>query len=88
VLTCTDDQSRNRRFGLYLGQGLGVDDALAKVGQLVEGLPTTREVRRLCGEAHTEMPITEQVHGVLYENRSPLDAVDELFNRQLKAEGR
>lgn len=87
LLTCTDDQSRNRRFGLHLGQGKSVDDAVKNVGRLVEGLPTTREVHRLAEKTGTEMPITEQVYRVLYEGRPPTEAVDELLNRQLKSEG-
>ncbi len=86
LLTCTDNQSRNRRFGLSLGQGKSVSAALENVGQLVEGLPTTREVYRLAVETGTEMPITEQVYRVLFEERPPPDAVDDLFNRQLKSE--
>lgn len=86
LLTCTDDQSRNRRFGLHLGQGKSVAAAMENVGQLVEGLPTTREVHRLAVEMETEMPITEQVYRVLYEDRPPPDAVDDLLNRQLRSE--
>jgi len=86
LLTCTDNQSRNRRFGLYLGQGKDINAAVKNVGQLVEGLPTTREVHRLAAETDTEMPITEQVYRVLFEDRSPLAAVDDLLNRQLKSE--
>lgn len=86
LLTCTDNQSRNRRFGMHLGQGKSVADAAESVGQLVEGLPTTREVHRLALERGTAMPITEQVYRVLYEDRPPPDAVDDLFNRQLKSE--
>lgn len=87
VLTCTDNQSRNRRFGLYLGQGDSVDDAQQKVGQLVEGRPTTREIIHLSRVSGTEMPICEQVYRVLFEDHPPLEAVDELFHRELKAEG-
>ncbi len=86
LLTCTDDQSRNRRFGLSLGRGKGVTAAAQNVGQLVEGLPTTREVYRLAVKTGTEMPITEQVYRVLFEDRPPPEAVDELLNRQLKSE--
>lgn len=87
VLTCTDNQSRNRRFGLYLGQGMTVSEAAAKVGQLIEGMPTTREVIRAAHSRGIEMPISEQVHRVLFDGCTPLDAVNELFNRELKSEG-
>ncbi len=87
VLTCTDNQSRNRRFGLHLGQGHTVTEAQERVGQLVEGRPTAREVMHLSRTTGTEMPICEQVYRVLSDNRPPLEAVDELFHRELKAEG-
>jgi len=87
VLTCTDDQSRNRRFGLLLGGGDSVGEAQAKIGQLVEGRPAARDVMHLARTTGTEMPICEQVFRVLFENRAPLQAVDELFHRERKAEG-
>ncbi len=86
ILTCTDDQSRNRRFGLALGQGATIDEARDKVGQVVEGYGTAAEVYRLARHANVDMPITEQVYQVLYEHKSPRDAVSTLFARAQKAE--
>ncbi len=86
VLTCTDDQSRNRRFGLALGQGESLENAIAAIGQVVEGVKTTREVKEIAQRNNVEMPITEEVYRVLYENRHPKDAVHSLLVRRQKME--
>ncbi|MFZ5595009.1 MAG: NAD(P)H-dependent glycerol-3-phosphate dehydrogenase [Pseudomonadota bacterium] len=86
VLTCTDNQSRNRRLGLALGRGEALPAALAAIGQAVEGVQTAREVWRLAQRLHIEMPITEQVYQVLHAGRLPRDAVTALLNREQKAE--
>lgn len=86
VLTCTDDQSRNRRLGLALGQGKRLEDALASIDQVVEGVQTAREVNELALSQGVDMPITAQVYAVLYEARKPKDAVQALLTRDLKAE--
>lgn len=86
ILTCTDNQSRNRRFGLGIGQGLSVDETLKSIGQEVEGYITTREVIRLAEHIKVELPISEQVYNVLYEAMSPSDAVNWLLKRSLGRE--
>ncbi len=86
VLTCTDDQSRNRRAGLALGRGQTLEAALAEIGQVVEGVRTAREVRALSVETGVEMPITEQVYQVLYEGHDPHQAVHALLEREQKPE--
>lgn len=86
VLTCTDNQSRNRRFGIALGQGQNVTDALAAIGQVVEGLRNTREVYLLAQRQGVEMPISEQLYAVLYGNTPPLAAARALLGRSMKAE--
>lgn len=86
VLTCTDDQSRNRRVGLALGRGLSLAEALAAIGQAVEGVKTAPEIVRVARERGIEMPIIEQVYRVLYENCSPQAAVTALLGREPKAE--
>ncbi len=86
VLTCTDDQSRNRRLGLALGQGKLLEEALAAIDQVVEGVQTAREVHDLALSQGVDMPITEQVYAVLYDARKPKDAVQALLNRDQKAE--
>lgn len=86
VLTCTDDQSRNRRMGLGLGHGQSVAETQAAIGQVVEGVRTAREVRALAAERGVEMPITEQVYGVLYDGVAPEQAVRALLEREPKPE--
>ncbi|MEO5702338.1 MAG: NAD(P)H-dependent glycerol-3-phosphate dehydrogenase [Gammaproteobacteria bacterium] len=86
VLTCTDDQSRNRRLGLALASGASLKDALREIGQIVEGVPTAREVMRLAKAHRIEMPISEQVYLVLHEGKNPRAAVQSLLQREQKAE--
>lgn len=86
VLTCTDNQSRNRRFGLALAQGMTVDQATQSIGQVVEGYQAAREVRAVARFRQVEMPITEQVYAVLYAGRSPKDAEHALLQRATKPE--
>ncbi|MFT5879177.1 MAG: glycerol-3-phosphate dehydrogenase (NAD(P)+) [Moritella sp.] len=86
VLTCTDNQSRNRRFGLALGAGKGVDEAQVEIGQVVEGYRNTKEVYLLSARLGVEMPITEQVYKVLYENKPAKEAALALLGRDKKGE--
>lgn len=75
VLTCTDDQSRNRRFGLALGEGLDPQAARARIDQVVEGMQAADAVWRVAQRLKVEMPITEQVYRVIYQGASAADAV-------------
>jgi glycerol-3-phosphate dehydrogenase (NAD(P)+) len=86
VLTCTDNASRNRRVGLGLGQGRALKTVLAEIGQATEGVATAREVHQLALQLGVDMPITEQVYRVLYEQVPPLKAVETLFNREPRQE--
>ncbi len=86
VLTCTDDQSRNRRLGLALGQGKNIDDTVKEIGQVVEGINTSREVRALADAHNVDMPISEQVYRVIHEGLAPRDAVQALMERAIRAE--
>ncbi len=86
VLTCTDDQSRNRRFGLYLGQGKSLKQARAAIDQVVEGIQTAQEVHILAQQHGIEMPISEQVYNVLHQGKSPENAVKSLLAREQKTE--
>lgn len=86
VLTCTDDQSRNRRFGLAIGRGETAEAAHAAIGQVVEGLATVREAWRLAQRYGVEMPITEQVNQVLHHGQEPRRAVEILLARDPKPE--
>lgn len=82
VLTCTDDHSRNRQFGLRLARGESVDAAVAAIGQAVEGISAAREGRRLAQASGEELPITECVYRVLYEGLPAREAVSELLARE------
>jgi len=86
VLTCTDDLSRNRRLGLALGKGKSLEDALATIDQVVEGVQAAREVNDLAISMGVDMPISQQVYQVLYESKAPKDAVQSLLSRELKGE--
>jgi len=86
VLTCTDDQSRNRRLGLMLAAGRTVAAAQAAIGQVVEGVLAARAVRAVARRAGVEMPITEQLHAVLYEGAPPSEGVAALMRRTVKSE--
>lgn len=86
ILTCTDDQSRNRRFGIALGQGKDREKAIQEIGQEVEGISAARETYRLAKKYAIDMPITEQTYRVLYEGLAPLSAVQNLLQRDQKPE--
>ena len=86
VLTCTDDQSRNRRFGLALAAGKSPEQAQAEIGQVVEGVLAARAVHDVAQRVGVEMPISEQVYRVLYESAPAQEAVNALMGRTVKAE--
>ncbi|TVQ93254.1 MAG: NAD(P)-dependent glycerol-3-phosphate dehydrogenase [Chromatiaceae bacterium] len=86
VLTCTDDQSRNRRLGLALARGESAAAAMAAIGQEVEGYVTARAVQQIAQAHGVEMPISEQVYAVLYAGRTPEAATRQLLERAGKAE--
>jgi len=86
VLTCTDDQSRNRRFGLMLAAERSVAAALADIGQVVEGFNAARAVRRVAQRHGVDMPICESLYRTLYEGLSPREVVRGLMSRPIRAE--
>lgn len=86
VLTCTDNQSRNRRFGLALGQGASLENAFASINQVVEGYHTTELVYRISQAQFLELPITEQVYRILYQGQSAAVAIENLLAREPRAE--
>ncbi|WP_172565144.1 NAD(P)H-dependent glycerol-3-phosphate dehydrogenase [Vibrio navarrensis] len=88
VLTCTDNQSRNRRFGLALGQGKDVDTAQQEIGQVVEGYRNTKEVWMLAQRMGVEMPIVDQIYQVLYQGKDARLAAQDLLARDKKSEGK
>ncbi len=86
ILTCTDNQSRNRRFGLALAGGKDMETAKQEIAQAIEGAVTAGVVRELALSHEVEMPITQQVNNVLQSLCSPQQAVQNLLARQPKAE--
>ncbi|GKX59454.1 glycerol-3-phosphate dehydrogenase [NAD(P)+] [Leminorella grimontii] len=86
VLTCTDNQSRNRRFGIMLGEGKSVSEAQALIGQVVEGYRNTKEVWILAQRYGVEMPITEQIYQVLYAGKNAREAALSLLGRTSRDE--
>ncbi len=86
VLTCTDDHSRNRRFGLAIASGKSPADAQRAIGQVVEGVLAARAVRLVAARAKVEMPIAEQVYAVLHEGADVRAAVRALMGRDIRQE--
>ena len=86
ILTCTDNQSRNRQLGLALGAGKTLEQAIKDIGQAVEGAKTSQSINLLAERAGVEMPICSAVQQILYENLSPREAVKTLISRKPKAE--
>ncbi len=81
ILTCTDDQSRNRRFGLAIGKGKSIAQAEIEVGQTVEGLRAARAIYHKSKQLGLDLPIIDEVYHVLYDGKNPDDAVRDLENR-------
>jgi glycerol-3-phosphate dehydrogenase (NAD(P)+) len=86
VLTCTGALSRNRRVGLALGQGRSLADVLAELGEVAEGVTTARSARELAERVGVELPITNQVHAMLFEGKPAVQALADLMGRSRKGE--
>ncbi len=87
VLTCTGGLSRNRTVGVELGKGRKLSDVIADMhGMVAEGVLTTNAAIGLAKKHHVEMPITQQMHAILHENKSPSDAIRELMSRPSTSE--
>lgn len=86
ILTCTDDQSRNRRVGIGLGQGRKLSEILGELGQEAEGVTSARELLALAAELGVDLPITEQTTRVLAGECSPQEAVGALLSREPRSE--
>lgn len=87
VLTCTGSLSRNRFVGEALGKGRRLEEIVAGMNEVAEGIKTARAVKQLADRVGLEMPITNEVNAVLYESRPARAAVDELMRRPLREEG-
>jgi glycerol-3-phosphate dehydrogenase (NAD(P)+) len=86
LLTCTDNQSRNRRMGLALAEGLSVSQAEKSIKQVVEGIQSALAVFNLAQNINVDVPIIEQVYRVLYQQQTPQAAVSSLLSREQKPE--
>ena len=86
VLTCTGDLSRNRQVGLALARGEALDDIVRRLGQVAEGVQTSRTAAELAALVGVAMPITTSVAAVLHGGKPPRDAVGELLARDFRAE--
>lgn len=86
VLTCTDDQSRNRRFGLLLGRKVSIQEAEHQIGQVVEGKHNAAQVCSIANKNNIEMPICEQINALLHGAINAKQAVNNLMNRPPKEE--
>jgi glycerol-3-phosphate dehydrogenase (NAD(P)+) len=86
VLTCTDNLSRNRRFGLALARGLSVGAAMQEIGQVVEGWHAARELRAVVRGLELDLPICEGLCQILFDGASGLEVIRELMARPPQAE--
>jgi len=86
VLTCNGPQSRNRTAGLLLGQGKTLSQVLSEMKQVAEGIKTTRSVHDLARRVEVEMPISEAIYRVLYEDRPVRQIMSDLLGRPPRPE--
>lgn len=86
IVTCTSMHSRNRRAGILIGEGHGVEKSIDEIGMVVEGIKTTKSAYELSQKYNVEMPITNKLYKVLYEGEDPRKAVNDLMNRDKKEE--
>lgn len=86
IVTCTSLHSRNRRAGVYIGEGLTPAEAIEKVGMTVEGYTSTKAAYLLSQKMNVEMPITTEMYKALYENKNAREALKDLMVRPKKHE--
>jgi glycerol-3-phosphate dehydrogenase (NAD(P)+) len=86
IVTCTSQHSRNRRAGVLIGKGVPVQEAMKQVGAVVEGYYAAKAAHELAAKTGINMPICEEAYKVLYEGKSPLDAMRDLMARDKKRE--
>ncbi len=86
VLTCTDDQSRNRRFGMALGRGESPVQAQGEIHQVVEGVPAARAVYDVSQRLQVDMPICREIYAVMHENKPVGAVVQALMGREVRSE--
>ena len=86
VVTCMSEYSRNRHLGQRIGEGMTLEEVLDEMSMVAEGVRTTQSIHDLAQRHDIEMPITEAVHAILFEDRRPRQMVDELMTRSAKRE--
>ncbi|MGY0691785.1 NAD(P)H-dependent glycerol-3-phosphate dehydrogenase [Virgibacillus sp. FSP13] len=86
IVTCTSVHSRNWRAGNLLGKGNKLDQVLEQMGMVVEGVRTTKAAHQFATKQQIEMPITNGIHKILFEEAKPKDVVDQLMNRNKREE--
>jgi glycerol-3-phosphate dehydrogenase (NAD(P)+) len=86
ILTATGELSRNRSVGIKLGRGIKLTPILEEMRMVAEGVKTSKSAYDLSKKMHIELPITEQVYAILYHDKNPREAVQELMARDLKIE--
>ena len=86
VTTCFSPKSRNRSVGELLGNGSKIDDILSKMDMVAEGVETAKAIYDLSKKRNISMPITKEVYEIIYQQKSPIEAVNDLMNRDSKSE--
>lgn len=86
IVTCTSVHSRNRRAGILIGSGKSVKEAIEEVNMVVEGITTTKSVEEISNNLNIEMPITNQLYEILFKDKNPKIAVEELMIRDKRHE--
>lgn len=86
IVTCTSVHSRNWRAGNLLGKGNSLDQVLEEMGMVVEGVRTVKAAHQFAKEQGVEMPITQGIYQIIFEDKNPKDVVDELMNRSKRQE--
>jgi glycerol-3-phosphate dehydrogenase (NAD(P)+) len=87
IATCTSFHSRNRNLGELIAKGNPLDKALEKLGMVAEGVPTTISAVELGKKFSIDLPITREVYGILFKQKNPNKAVEDLLSREVKMEG-
>ena len=86
IVTCMSKHSRNRHVGEQIGRGRTLKEVLEEMVMVAEGVKTTRSVHQVAQKLGLEMPISEQVYAVLFHDKNPHEAVEELMTREAKDE--
>ena len=88
IVTCASVHSRNRKAGYLIGKGMSMQEAMDEVKMVVEGVYSAKAAARLAEKYQVSMPIVEEVNAVLFEGKSPAEAVDDLMMRDPRSENR